>query len=68
MSVISLAWLLSKVTAPVCGATRRQHIDGMCAAVNLALTEEELRYLEELYVPHRFAGVMLEHTWQPQKK
>ena len=28
MTEVSLAWLLAKVTAPVCGATRLHHIEG----------------------------------------
>ena len=58
MTEISLAWLLTKVAAPVVGATKRHHVDGAVAAVDLELTEEELRYLEEPYVPHRLVGIM----------
>lgn len=68
MTEIALAWLLSKVTSPVCGATKKRHIDGMCRAVDVSLTEEQLQYLEKLYMPHSFAGVMAEHQWQLQKK
>lgn len=68
MTEIALAWLLSKVTSPVCGATKKHHIDGMCSAVDVVLTEDEIQYLEKLYVPHKLAGVMAEHTWQLQKK
>ena len=58
MTEISLAWLLSKVTAPVVGATKPHHIDGAVNAVELELTSEETAYLEEPYVPHKLAGVM----------
>ncbi len=58
MTEISLAWLLTKVTSPVVGATKRHHIEGAAQAVELTLTEEEVAYLEEPYVPHALAGVM----------
>ncbi len=58
MTEISLAWLLSKVTAPVVGATKPHHIDGAVKAVDLTLSPEEIAYLEELYVPHQLAGVL----------
>ena len=57
----SLAWLLTKVTSPVVGATKLHHIEGAAKAVDLELTDEELTYLEELYVPHPLAGVMAQN-------
>jgi aryl-alcohol dehydrogenase-like predicted oxidoreductase len=61
MTEISLAWLLTKVTAPVVGATKFSHVDGAAKAVDLELTQEEVEYLEELYVPHALAGVMAQN-------
>ncbi|MCR5468392.1 MAG: aldo/keto reductase [Lachnospiraceae bacterium] len=61
MTEVSLAWLLSKVTSPVVGATKKSHIDGAVAAVELTLTDEEIAYLEEPYVPHELAGVMAQN-------
>lgn len=58
MTEVSLAWLLTKVTAPVVGATKLRHIEGAAKAVDLELTAEELAYLEEPYVPHKLVGVM----------
>ncbi len=62
MTEISLAWLLTKVTAPVVGATKLHHIQGAAKAVELTLAPEELLYLEEPYVPHRLVGVMAQNT------
>lgn len=62
MTEISLAWLLTKVTAPVVGATKFHHIEGAVKAVDLALTAEELAWLEEPYVPHALVGVMAQNT------
>lgn len=58
MTEIALAWLLTKVTAPVIGATKPHHIDGAINALNVNLSEEEVEYLEETYVPHKLVGVM----------
>ena len=62
MTEVSLAWLLTKVTAPVAGATKLHHIEGAAKAVELSLTPEETAYLEEPYVPHKLVGVMAQNT------
>ena len=62
MTEVSLAWLLTKVTAPVVGATKLHHIEGAAKAVDLKLTAEECAYLEEPYVPHKLVGVMAQNT------
>ena len=51
---VALAWLLARpgVTAPIIGATRPGHIADALAACQLRLGEEEVRRLEEPYVPH----------------
>ena len=55
---VALAWLLSRpaVTAPIVGATRLGHIADALAAVQLTLTEEEVRRLEQPYLPHPVLG------------
>jgi aryl-alcohol dehydrogenase-like predicted oxidoreductase len=55
---IALAWLLQKqpVTAPIIGATKGTHLDDAAGALAIKLTEEEVTYLEEPYVPHRIVG------------
>lgn len=67
MTEISLAWLLTKVTAPVVGATRLSHVEGMAKAADLSLSDEEVRYLEEPYVPHALVGVMAQNTRKAAK-
>ena len=49
---ISLAWLLTKVTDQVAGATKLHHVEVAAKEVELSLTAEELAYLEEPYVAH----------------
>ena len=61
MTEISIAWLLMKVDSPICGATKLHHVDAPVAAVDLELTQEEIRYLEEAYVPHPLSGVMAQN-------
>jgi 1-deoxyxylulose-5-phosphate synthase len=55
---VALAWLLGRpgVTAPIVGATRLSHLEDALAAEELTLTEEEMRRLEEPYVPHPVLG------------
>ncbi|OMG01388.1 aldo/keto reductase [Paenibacillus sp. FSL R7-0337] len=55
---VALAWVLQKkpVTAPIVGATRMSHLEDAAAAVSVTLTDEEIRRLEEPYVPHPVMG------------
>ena len=55
---IALAWLLQKepVTAPIVGATKISHLEDAVGALSVKLTQEEVTYLEEPYVPHRIVG------------
>src|SRR5690606_29162450 len=55
---IALAWLLHKegLTAPIIGATKLKHLDEAIGAVDIELTDEDIRYLEELYQPKSILG------------
>jgi aryl-alcohol dehydrogenase-like predicted oxidoreductase len=55
---VALAWLLAKpgVTAPIVGATKREHLADALAAERLSLTGDEIEALERSYVPHAIAG------------
>jgi 1-deoxyxylulose-5-phosphate synthase len=55
---IALAWLLQKqpVTAPIIGATKITHLEEATGALSVKLTQEEVGYLEEPYMPHRIIG------------
>ncbi|MBQ9357970.1 MAG: aldo/keto reductase, partial [Abditibacteriota bacterium] len=61
MTEVSLAWLLSKTASPVAGATKPGQLEGAAKAADLELSEEDIRYLEEPYVPHPLAGVMAQN-------
>lgn len=68
MTEIALAWLLTRVTAPVVGATKLSHVEGMAKAAQICLTKEERDYLEEPYVPHRLVGVMAQNMAEQAKE
>ena len=55
---IALAWVLRNpaVTSPIIGATKPHHIDDAVAAGDLKLTDEEVKTLEDPYVPHPIVG------------
>ncbi|HXK22711.1 MAG TPA: aldo/keto reductase [Myxococcota bacterium] len=55
---LALAWLRHKpvVTSPIFGATRPQHIEDALASLEVELSDDELRWLEEPYTPHRLVG------------
>lgn len=57
---VSLAWLLQKdqVVAPIIGATKESHLTSALGALSLKLTDEEMTYLEEPYVPHKVVGAL----------
>jgi aryl-alcohol dehydrogenase-like predicted oxidoreductase len=61
MTAVALAWLLTKVTSPVVGATKPHHLEGPAAAADLTLSPDDLTYLEEPYVPHALVGVMAQN-------
>lgn len=62
MTEVSLAWLLNKVTAPIVGATKLHHIEDAAKSVDITLTDKEIEYLEQGYVPHNLVGVMAQNT------
>jgi aryl-alcohol dehydrogenase-like predicted oxidoreductase len=68
MATVALAWLKTKVTAPIVGATNAHHLDAVAQAINLQLTDDEIAFLEAPYQPHDLEGVMADnrdrqHNW-----
>jgi aryl-alcohol dehydrogenase-like predicted oxidoreductase len=55
---VALAWVAQQpaVTAPIVGVTRPEHLTDAVAAVELRLSDDELRRLTEHYVPHTPEG------------
>lgn len=58
MSEISLAWLIFRKAFPVFAATKESHIESAVKATKVTLTPEEVKYLEELYTPHKLTGIV----------
>jgi aryl-alcohol dehydrogenase (NADP+) len=57
-AVIALSWLLAQpaITAPIVGATKVEQLEQLLTAVDFALSEDEIKYLGELYRPHQVRG------------
>jgi 1-deoxyxylulose-5-phosphate synthase len=55
---IALAWILNRpgVTAPIIGASKLSHLEDALAALDIALSSEEMHHLEEPYQPHPVLG------------
>lgn len=59
MTQIALAWQFAKgVTAPIIGATKAAYFDDAVGALDITLSEDDVLYLQELYVPHRIVGAL----------
>lgn len=56
---VALAWILSKpgITAPIIGASKPGHLEDAVKALEVKLTSDEVRQLEELYLPHPVLGI-----------
>jgi 1-deoxyxylulose-5-phosphate synthase len=57
-SQIALAWILNKphIASPIIGATKMDHLDQAIAAIDIKLSEDEIKQLEEPYKPHPVLG------------
>ncbi len=55
---VALAWMLQKpgITAPIVGATKLGHLEDALAAERLELSPDEVKRLEEPYLPHPVLG------------
>ncbi len=59
MTQISLAWQFAKgVVSPIIGATKEKYFDDAAGTFRVKLTEEDIAYLEEPYVPHKIVGAI----------
>jgi len=54
---VCLSWLLHKgVTAPIIGATKIEHVEDAVNAVELKLSDDDVKRLDEPYKPHWITG------------
>ncbi len=59
MTQVALAWQFVKGAAsPIIGATKEKYFDDAVGAFNVKLTESDVMYLEELYIPHKIMGAI----------
>lgn len=55
---VALAWVANRpgVTAPIISATKIEQLDQLIAGLDVRLTDEERKAVEEVYVPHPVLG------------
>ena len=55
---VALAWVMANpvVDAPIIGATKAHHLDDAVAAVDLELSDDEIKRLTAPYTPHEVVG------------
>jgi 1-deoxyxylulose-5-phosphate synthase len=55
---VALAWMLTRqgITAPIIGASKMHHLDEAIGALEVKLSEDEIKKLEEPYKPHLILG------------
>ena len=58
MTQIALAWLLAKGANPIVGSTKPHHYDDAVKALDVVLADEEIKKLEEFYIPHKIVGAL----------
>ncbi|PVH95226.1 Aldo/keto reductase [Periconia macrospinosa] len=56
MSSVALAWINKRVASPIVGFSKVERMDEALEARGKVLTDEEEKYLEELYTPRRIVG------------
>ena len=66
MTLVSLAWMFSKkiVASILIGFTKLEQLEEAVKGLQVKLSEEDIKYLEEAYVPHKLVGPMS----KPEKK
>lgn len=59
MTQIALAWQFAKgITAPIIGATQTKYLDDAVGALHVSLSQDDIDYLQALYIPHRIVGAI----------
>ncbi|KZV73370.1 Aldo/keto reductase [Peniophora sp. CONT] len=56
MAQVSLAWVMAKTTAPIVGTTSLKNLEELISSVNIKLSEEDIKALEEPYQPRGVFG------------
>lgn len=59
MTQIALAWQFAKgVASPIIGTTKEKYLDDAVGSLDIALTDEEIAFLEQPYTPHKIVGAL----------
>lgn len=59
MTAVTFAWHFAKgVASPIIGVTKEKYLDDAVSAFNLNLTEEDIAYIDEPYIPHKIVGAL----------
>ena len=59
MTQVTLAWHFKKgIASPVIGATKSKYLTDAAGAFDVPLTEEDVAYIDELYLPHAVVGAL----------
>ena len=59
MTQVTLAWHFKKgIASPVIGATKPKYLTDAAGAFDVLLTDEDVAYIDELYLPHAVVGAL----------
>ena len=56
MAEVALAWILGKGTTPIVGIAKVERVEDMVGLKGKSLDKDDVKYLEELYVPREISG------------
>ena len=58
MTLVSLGWIFSKklISSALLGFTKVEQLEEAVKGLKVKLSEEDIKYLEEIYVPHKLIG------------
>lgn len=59
MSQIAFAWHFAKgIASPIIGVTKEKYLDDAVGALSVHLTDEDIAFIDELYIPHKIVGAL----------
>lgn len=62
-SQVPILWTISKGAIPIVGITKKSHADKLKAAMNVSLTNDEVKLLEDMATS---TGIRQQGMWEPQ--
>ena len=59
MTRITFAWHFAKgIASPIIGATKEKYLDDAVGALDIKLSDEDVSYIDECYIPHKIVGAL----------